>query len=157
MLLCHGINFVFISGLIVVIEGQTTISWYSYIVALLLGCMMLLPSFPDPHRYFSSLCDTIFPNVHWYHGKWHWHQSNDEDGWRCICLWPSNGQPLCVFLKNCSFFFIDTVSQFTMWSHGIVSQAVPLASDLKVGQYLKIPPRAMFLIQLWGIVLGMHD
>ena len=44
-----------------------------------------------------------------------------------------------------------------MWSHGIVSQAVPLASDLKVGQYLKIPPRAMFLIQLWGIVLGMHD
>ena len=44
-----------------------------------------------------------------------------------------------------------------MWSHDIVSQSVRLASDLKIGQYLKIPPRAMFLTQLWGTVLGMHD
>ena len=43
-----------------------------------------------------------------------------------------------------------------MWSHGIVSQSIGLASDLKISQYLKIPPRTMFLIQLWGTVLGMH-
>ena len=86
MLLCYyGIN-VFISGLVVVIEGQMTLSWYSYIVALLLGCMILLHSFPDPHRYFSSHCDAIFPNVCCSHGKYHRHQSNDEDSWRCDSL-----------------------------------------------------------------------
>lgn len=41
-----------------------------------------------------------------------------------------------------------------MWSHDVIAQSVNLASDLKMGQYLKIPPRAMFLTQLWGTLLG---
>lgn len=41
-----------------------------------------------------------------------------------------------------------------MWSHDVVSTSIGLASDLKMGQYLKIPPRAMFLTQLWGTILG---
>jgi len=49
------------------------------------------------------------------------------------------------------------IAQFTMWSHDIVSQSIGLAADLKIGQYLKIPPQAMFLTQLWGTVLGMHN
>ena len=49
------------------------------------------------------------------------------------------------------------VSQFTMWSHDIIVQSYGLANDLKIGQYLKVPPRAMFLTQLWGTVLGTHD
>ena len=41
-----------------------------------------------------------------------------------------------------------------MWSHDVVSTSISLASDLKMGQYLKIPPRTMFLTQIWGTLLG---
>lgn len=41
-----------------------------------------------------------------------------------------------------------------MWSHDVVSTSIGLAGDLKMGQYLKIPPRVMFLTQLWGTILG---
>ncbi|KAH8987176.1 OPT oligopeptide transporter protein-domain-containing protein [Lactarius akahatsu] len=43
---------------------------------------------------------------------------------------------------------------FSMWSHDIVSTLVGLSSDLKMGQYLKIPPRAMFVAQIWGTIIG---
>lgn len=42
-----------------------------------------------------------------------------------------------------------------MWSHDVVSTSIGLAQDLKMGQYLKIPPRAMFLTQIWGTLLGV--
>ena len=41
-----------------------------------------------------------------------------------------------------------------MWSHDVVATSIGLASDLKLGQYLKIPPRVMFLTQVWGTILG---
>ncbi len=41
-----------------------------------------------------------------------------------------------------------------MWSHDVISTSINLAGDLKMGQYLKIPPRAMFLTQIWGTILG---
>lgn len=43
---------------------------------------------------------------------------------------------------------------FSMWSHDVVATSIGLASDLKLGQYLKIPPRAMFLSQIWGTIIG---
>ncbi|KAL0960204.1 hypothetical protein HGRIS_011837 [Hohenbuehelia grisea] len=43
---------------------------------------------------------------------------------------------------------------FAMWSHNIVTTAFSLAGDLKIGQYLKIPPRALFLCQIWGTLVG---
>jgi len=43
---------------------------------------------------------------------------------------------------------------FSMWSHDVVSTSINLAGDLKIGQYLKIPPRVMFLTQVWGTILG---
>ncbi|KAF4583572.1 hypothetical protein EYR38_002325 [Pleurotus pulmonarius] len=43
---------------------------------------------------------------------------------------------------------------FSMWSHDVVSTSISLAGDLKMGQYLKIPPRVMFLTQVWGTILG---
>ncbi|KAL1692785.1 peptide transporter MTD1 [Schizophyllum commune] len=43
---------------------------------------------------------------------------------------------------------------FSMWSHDVVSTSIGLAGDLKVGQYTKVPPRVMFLTQLWGCILG---
>ena len=43
-----------------------------------------------------------------------------------------------------------------MWSHDVIARSVDLASDLKVGQYLKIPPQVMFLAQLWGTIIGVY-
>ncbi|KAG6887980.1 hypothetical protein C0995_011263 [Termitomyces sp. Mi166 len=43
---------------------------------------------------------------------------------------------------------------FSMWSHDVISTSITLAGDLKMGQYLKIPPRVTFLTQVWGTILG---
>ncbi|KAI0073510.1 oligopeptide transporter [Panus rudis PR-1116 ss-1] len=43
---------------------------------------------------------------------------------------------------------------FSMWSHDVISNSIGLAGDLKMGQYLKIPPRTMYITQIWGIILG---
>ncbi|KAH7340612.1 oligopeptide transporter [Rhizoctonia solani] len=43
---------------------------------------------------------------------------------------------------------------FSMWSHDVISTSIGLAGDLKMGQYLKIPPRVMFITQMWGTLLG---
>ncbi|KAJ5885359.1 OPT oligopeptide transporter [Penicillium taxi] len=43
---------------------------------------------------------------------------------------------------------------FAAWSHNVISNAVNLSNDLKMGEYLKIPPRVMFLTQIWGTMLG---
>ena len=44
--------------------------------------------------------------------------------------------------------------KFSMWSHDVISTSLTLAADLKIGQYLKIPPRVMFLTQVWGTLIG---
>jgi len=43
---------------------------------------------------------------------------------------------------------------FSMWSHDVVSTSILLAGDLKIAQYLKIPPRVMVVTQIWGTLLG---
>lgn len=43
---------------------------------------------------------------------------------------------------------------FAAWSHNVINGAVQLSMDLKLGEYLKIPPRVMFLTQIYGTVLG---
>ncbi|KAK4140253.1 OPT oligopeptide transporter [Dichotomopilus funicola] len=43
---------------------------------------------------------------------------------------------------------------FAAWSHNVISNAVTLSNDLKMGEYLKIPPRIMFLTQVYGTILG---
>ncbi|GKZ96811.1 hypothetical protein CBS147343_10742 [Aspergillus niger] len=43
---------------------------------------------------------------------------------------------------------------FAAWSHNVISNAVNLSNDLKMGEYLKIPPRVMFLTQIYGTILG---
>ena len=44
-----------------------------------------------------------------------------------------------------------------MWSDDTVATSINLSSDLKMGQYLKIPPRVMFLTQVWGTLLGKFN
>jgi hypothetical protein len=43
---------------------------------------------------------------------------------------------------------------FAAWSHNVISNTVNLSNDLKMGEYLKIPPRVMFLTQCWGTIFG---
>ncbi|PIA93749.1 Oligopeptide transporter 3 [Cercospora beticola] len=43
---------------------------------------------------------------------------------------------------------------FAAWSHNLIINTVNLSNDLKMGEYLKIPPRVMFLTQIWGTVFG---
>ncbi|KAJ5116567.1 hypothetical protein N7456_000915 [Penicillium angulare] len=43
---------------------------------------------------------------------------------------------------------------FAAWSHNVISNSINLSSGLKMGEYLKIPPRAMFLTQIYGTILG---
>ncbi|KAI3391569.1 hypothetical protein diail_7139, partial [Diaporthe ilicicola] len=43
---------------------------------------------------------------------------------------------------------------FAAWSHNVISNAVSLCNDLKMGEYLKIPPRVMFITQIYGTILG---
>ncbi|PWN54029.1 OPT superfamily oligopeptide transporter [Violaceomyces palustris] len=43
---------------------------------------------------------------------------------------------------------------FFGFSHSTIMQCINLSNDLKMGQYLKIPPRVLFLTQVGGTVLG---
>ncbi|KAH7391668.1 OPT oligopeptide transporter [Cadophora sp. MPI-SDFR-AT-0126] len=43
---------------------------------------------------------------------------------------------------------------FAGWSHNVIGTAVQLCNDLKQGEYLKIPPRVMFLTQIYGTIVG---
>ncbi|KAH6632556.1 OPT oligopeptide transporter [Chaetomium tenue] len=43
---------------------------------------------------------------------------------------------------------------FAAWSHNVIANTVNLSNDLKMGEYLKIPPRVMFLTQIYGTILG---
>ena len=43
---------------------------------------------------------------------------------------------------------------FYAWSHSTIAQVINLCNDPKLGQYLKIPPRSMFITQVLGTVYG---
>ncbi|KAG0647436.1 Oligopeptide transporter 6 [Hyphodiscus hymeniophilus] len=43
---------------------------------------------------------------------------------------------------------------FAAWSHNVIANCVNLCNDLKMGEYLKIPPRVMFITQIYGTVFG---
>lgn len=43
---------------------------------------------------------------------------------------------------------------FAAWSHNVISNAIQLCNDLKMGEYLKIPPRVMFGTQIYGTLIG---
>ncbi|KAH4840924.1 hypothetical protein HBI88_155800 [Parastagonospora nodorum] len=43
---------------------------------------------------------------------------------------------------------------FAAWSHNVINGALQLSMDLKLGEYLKVPPRVMFMTQIYGTVLG---
>ena len=68
------------------------------------------------------------------------------------------GRPLSNLYVRSSLMHFELAcsreGQFSMWSHDVVSTSIALAGDLKIGQYLKIPSRVMFLTPVYGTILG---
>ncbi|KAF9492268.1 oligopeptide transporter [Pleurotus eryngii] len=111
----------FVSGLAVVIRGQTTVAWWSYIIALILGSVV---------APFSILLTARLG-----------HGVNTSQLMKMVAGVLQPGKPVANLY-------------FSMWSHEVIMTSLHLSSDLKMGQYLKIPPRVMFAAQLWGTCLG---
>ncbi|KAI0028877.1 OPT oligopeptide transporter protein-domain-containing protein, partial [Vararia minispora EC-137] len=109
------------AGLIAVLRGETTLPWWSYIVALAVG-IFITP--------FSTLL----------YGRMGSAVSTNQLS-KMVAGAVNPGRPVANLY-------------FSMWSHDVVSTSIGLAQDLKLGQYTKIPPRVMFLIQLYGTILG---
>ncbi|THH32472.1 hypothetical protein EUX98_g1722 [Antrodiella citrinella] len=111
----------FFAGLIVVIKGNTTLPWWSYIVALLLGSFIA----PFSNLLFARMGNGIATN----------------QLMKMVAAACNPGRPVANLY-------------FSMWSHDAIATSINLAGDLKMGQYLKIPPRAMFVTQIWGVLVG---
>ncbi|KAJ8516828.1 hypothetical protein ONZ45_g5896 [Pleurotus djamor] len=111
----------FIAGLVVVIKGDTTLPWWSYIIALILGGFIT----PFSTLLFARMGNGIATN----------------QLMKMVAGAVNPGRPVANLY-------------FSMWSHDVVSTSINLAGDLKMGQYLKIPPRVMFITQVWGTILG---
>ncbi|KAF8182044.1 oligopeptide transporter [Pholiota molesta] len=104
----------FFAGLIVVLKGQTTLPWWSYIVALILGAFVT----PFSTLLFARMGNGIATN----------------QLMKMVAGAINPGRPVANLY-------------FSMWSHDVVATSINLAGDLKMGQYLKIPP-------VWGTILG---
>ncbi|TBU24794.1 oligopeptide transporter [Dichomitus squalens] len=111
----------FFAGLIVVLKGETTLPWWSYIIALILGAFVA----PFSNLLFARLGNGIATN----------------QLMKMVAGAVNPGKPVANLY-------------FSMWSHDVIATSINLAGDLKLGQYLKIPPRAMFATQVWGTILG---
>ncbi|KAL4079725.1 oligopeptide transporter [Scleroderma citrinum] len=98
-------------------KGQTTISWHSYIVALLLGSFVT----PFSQLFYAQMGTGIAT----------------KQLMEMIGGFLDPGKPV-------------TNLYFTMLSHGIIVQCITFSAGLKVCQYLKVPPQATFLAQIWG-------
>ncbi|EUC39534.1 hypothetical protein COCMIDRAFT_111306 [Bipolaris oryzae ATCC 44560] len=119
----------FVLGLIVVIKENVTLPVWAYIVALLLG------TFIAP---FSTILYARFGNGI---------ATNNLSKVIAGLMLP--GRPIGNMY-------------FAAWSHNVINGVVQLSMDLKLGEYLKypfcahlkIPPRVMFLTQIYGTLLG---
>ena len=103
------------------LKGETTLPWYAYIVALLLGGFIT----PFSTLLYARMGNGIATN----------------QLLKMVAGAVNPGRPVANLY-------------FSMWSHDVVSTSIGLAGDLKIGQYLKIPPRVMFLTQVYGTILG---
>ncbi|EGO04039.1 hypothetical protein SERLA73DRAFT_102396 [Serpula lacrymans var. lacrymans S7.3] len=112
----------FVAGLIVVFKGQTTLPWWSFLVALVLGAFVT----PFSTLLFARMGTGVAT----------------QQLMKMVAGLINPGRPVANLY-------------FSMWSHDIVEQSIKLAGDLKMGQYLKIPPRTMFLTQVWGTIVGI--
>ncbi|KAJ5437257.1 Oligopeptide transporter OPT superfamily [Penicillium cf. griseofulvum] len=129
----------FILGIIVTTKENITLSVWAYVVSLALGCII---------APFSTILYSRFGNGI---------ATNNLSKMLAGLILP--GRPIGNMY-------------FAAWSHNVITNAVNLSNDLKMGEYreylshshyfdqkltyllVKIPPRVMFLTQIYGTVLG---
>ncbi|KAI5268780.1 peptide transporter [Aureobasidium subglaciale] len=134
--------FSFVLGLVVVIKENITLPVWAYIVALIVGIIVA------PFNFQSVLIYSRFGNG--------------------------------IATNNLSKMIVGLVlpgrpignMYFAAWSHNVITNTVNLCNDLKMGEYpwhltlnqildrllthsvVKIPPRTMFITQIYGTILG---
>ena len=112
------------AGLISVLKGETTLPVWSYIIALISGAIVT----PFSTLLFARMGDGIATN----------------QLFKMIPGALNPGMPVAnLYVSRLISFpshdsLSDTVFQFSMWSHDVVATSIGLASDLKLGQYLKV-------------------
>ncbi|KAH9173341.1 oligopeptide transporter [Lactarius sanguifluus] len=111
----------FFAGLISVLEGQTTLSGWSYIFALISGAIVAPFATLLNARLGSGMATNVF---------------------KMIAGAINPGKPVANLY-------------FSMWGHDVVATTIGFSSDLKIGQYLKIPPRSLFVAQIWGTIAAI--
>ncbi|KAH9071577.1 OPT oligopeptide transporter protein-domain-containing protein [Lactarius deliciosus] len=109
----------FFAGLISILEGQTALSGWSYIFALISGAIVAPFATLLTARLGSGMATNVF---------------------KMIAGAINPGRPVANLY-------------FSMWGHDVVATTIGFSSDLKIGQYLKIPPRSLFVAQIWGTII----
>ena len=114
------------------------------------------PLYSVEATHVHPICAAFLDRYVCTHGQWSWYGPNDEDGSRRNQSWAPRGKLICEsnLSLNDNFSLSWIMEKFSMWSHDVIATSVSLAGDLKIGQYLKIPPRVMFLTQVWGTIFG---
>jgi hypothetical protein len=108
-----------------VLHGETTLPVWSYFVALISGAIVT----PFSTLLYARMGTGIGTN----------------QLFKIIAGAINPGRPVAnlyvgdlMSLSQVLFFKPVHLSQFTMWSHDVVATSIGLASDLKMGQYLKV-------------------
>ena len=147
-------------GLIVVFKGQTTLPWWSYIIALFMGVFITVKLYfvkqKKPFifmRYVQPFSTILVARMGSGVGT--------VQLMKMIASVIIPGRPVANLYVSTKFCLPDEIcllslvpKKFSMWSHDVKETSLALAADLKIGQYLKVPPRAMFITQVWGTLVG---
>ncbi|KAG2054727.1 OPT superfamily oligopeptide transporter [Suillus hirtellus] len=114
----------FIVGLVVIYKTNSTLPWWGFVIAVLLATVSIL--------FFGALSAITGIGLS---------IRTEETLVQMIAGYLHNGRPMA------NMFFVLTVQN-------TVSQALLLLRDLKIAQYAKLPPRAAFIAQIIGTLLG---
>ncbi|KAG1905878.1 OPT oligopeptide transporter protein-domain-containing protein [Suillus fuscotomentosus] len=114
----------FIVGLVVIYETNSTLPWWGFVIAVLLATVSIL--------FFGALSAITGLSLS---------IRTEETLVQMIAGYLHNGRPMA------NMFFV-------LYSYNTVSQALLLLRDLKIAQYAKLPPRAAFIAQIIGTLLG---
>lgn len=108
------INLIFPTGLIVVLKGQTSLPWWSYIVALVLGGFITVRFLDVAERQRCTHClptAILYPSL-WTHGNRCGHKPAHEDGSWCPQPRKTGGEPLCMRAMFNGSFLTKNSSSF---------------------------------------------
>ncbi|KAJ9133870.1 Oligopeptide transporter OPT-like protein [Pleurostoma richardsiae] len=116
-LIVFGISFAF--GMIAALVWETHLTWWAYIICILIGVVLILP---------VGIIQAI---------------TNQQTGLNVITElivgYMLPGRPIAMMM-------------FKSWGYMMTYNGLQYVSDMKVGHYMKIPPRSLFAAQLFAVV-----